>query len=89
MDAPTLKEAGVDVVLENWRMVAAAPDLTDEQVAAISADIEKMAASEPWKKALADRGWDDRYLAGEAFQAQLAADIEATSGILKEIGLVQ
>jgi putative tricarboxylic transport membrane protein len=89
VDAPTLTEAGVDVVLENWRMVAAAPDLTDEQVAAISADIEKMAASEPWKKALADRGWDDRYLAGEAFQAQLAADIEATSGILKEIGLVQ
>jgi putative tricarboxylic transport membrane protein len=48
-----------------------------------------MATSATWQKALADRGWDDRYLAGEAFQAQLAADIESTKTILTEIGLVQ
>jgi putative tricarboxylic transport membrane protein len=89
VDAPTLKEAGVDVVLENWRMVAAAPDLTEQQKAAVMADIEKMAASEQWKAALAERGWADRFLAGEAFDAQLAADIAATSAILKDIGLVQ
>ena len=73
VDAPTLKEAGVDVALENWRMVAAAPGLTDEQKAAITADIEKMAKSATWQKALADKGWDDTYLAGDAFQAQLAS----------------
>ena len=89
VDAPTLKEAGVDVALENWRMVAAAPGITEEQKAAITADIEKMATSEAWKKALADRGWIDSFEAGDAFQAQLASDIEATSGILKDIGLVQ
>jgi putative tricarboxylic transport membrane protein len=89
VDAPTLKEAGVDVALENWRMVAAAPGLTDEQKAAITADIEKMATSESWQKALADRGWVDRYSAGDAFQAQLTSDIEATSAILKDIGLVE
>jgi putative tricarboxylic transport membrane protein len=89
VDAPTLKEAGVDVALENWRMVAAAPGLTEEQVAAINADIEKLATSEAWKAELATRGWDDRYLAGPEFQAQLAADIESTGAILKEIGLVQ
>jgi putative tricarboxylic transport membrane protein len=89
VDAPTLKEAGVDVALENWRMVAAAPGLTDEQKAAITADIEKMATSESWQKALADRGWVDRYSAGDAFQAQLNSDIEATSAILKDIGLVE
>ena len=48
-----------------------------------------MVNSDAWQKALADRGWVDTYLAGDAFQAQLAADIEATSGILKDIGLVQ
>jgi putative tricarboxylic transport membrane protein len=89
VDAPTLREAGVDVALENWRMVAAAPELTDEQRAAVAADIEAMATSAAWREALASRGWADRYLAGEAFQAQLAADIEATSAILKDIGLVQ
>jgi putative tricarboxylic transport membrane protein len=88
-DAPTLTEAGVDVTMENWRMVAAAPELTDEQKAAITADIETMAGSATWQAALAERGWQDRFLAGDAFQAQLAADIEATGAILKDIGLVQ
>ena len=89
VDAPTLTEAGVDVTLENWRMVAAAPDITAEQEAAITADIEKMATSEAWQKTLADRGWIDRYSAGDDFRSQLAADIEATSAILKDIGLTQ
>lgn len=89
VDAPTLKEAGVDMALQNWRMVAAAPGITDEQKAAISADIEKLVQSESWKKALADRGWVDTYLAGAEFETQLAADIAATEAILKDIGLVQ
>lgn len=88
-DAPTLKEAGLDVAVENWRMVAAGPDLTDAQKAGIEADVEKLATSEAWKQELETRGWDDRYLAGEAFQAQLAEDIAATSAILSDIGLTQ
>lgn len=89
VDAPTLKEAGLDVAIENWRMVAAAPGLTEEQKAAVAADIDKLAASEAWKQELATRGWDDRYLAGPAFEEQLAADIAATKAILTDIGLAQ
>lgn len=89
IDAPTFKEAGVDVSIQNWRMIAAAPDLSAEQTAAITADIEKMAQSKSWQDALAAKGWADTFLAGDAFKAQLAKDIEATSAILKEIGLVQ
>jgi len=88
-DAPTLKEAGVDVAMENWRMVAAAPGITAEQKAAISADIEKMVNGPAWQAALKTRGWTNAYLSGEAFDTQLAADITATGAILKEIGLVQ
>ncbi len=89
VDAPTLKEAGLDVDLLNWRMVAAAPGLSDEQKAKVSADIEKMVKSENWKKQLADKGWMDTYLAGPEFDAQLAKDNEATAAILKDIGLVK
>ena len=88
-DAPTLKEAGVDVAMENWRMVAAAPGITAEQKAAISADIQKMVEGPTWQAALKTRGWTNAYLAGDAFDTQLAADIAATGAILKEIGLVQ
>lgn len=89
VDAPTLKEAGADVAVENWRMVAAAPGLTDEQVAAVTADIEKMAKSATWQDTLKTKGWQDTYLAGPEFKAQLAKDVGATAGILKDIGLVQ
>lgn len=88
VDAPTLTEAGVDVNLENWRMVAAAPGITADQEAAITADIKKMAESAEWQKALADHGWIDRYADGDTFRQQLSADIDATSAILKDIGLV-
>jgi len=89
IDAPTFKESGVDVVIQNWRMVAAAPDLTAEQKAAVTADVEKMVNSPTWQKILADKGWANTYLSGDAFVAQLQKDIADTSAILKEIGLVQ
>ncbi len=88
-DAPTLKELGLDVDVLNWRMVAAAPGLSDEQKAAVAADIDKLANSEGWKSALATKGWANTYLTGADFDAQLAKEIEATTAVLKEIGLVQ
>jgi putative tricarboxylic transport membrane protein len=89
VDGPTLKEAGVDLAVQNWRMVAAAPGITPEQKAAITADVKALATSATWKTALETKGWVDTYLDGEAFDAQLAADIAATETILKDIGLVQ
>ncbi len=89
IDAPTLKESGLDVVVENWRMLAAAPGITPEQKAAINADIEKLAKSKTWQDTLKTKGWADTYLAGDAFDAQLDKDIQATEGVLKDIGLVQ
>jgi putative tricarboxylic transport membrane protein len=88
-EIPTLSESGVDLVVENWRMVAAAPGITDEQKAAITADIEKLVTSATWQGILETNGWTDMYLAGAEFEAQLAADISATEAILKDIGLVQ
>ena len=89
VDAPTLKEAGLDVEMQNWRMVAAAPGLSDEQKAKVSADIEKMVKSASWQEQLAAKGWADTYLSGADFDAQLKADITATEAVLKDIGLVK
>ncbi|NGO66408.1 tripartite tricarboxylate transporter substrate binding protein [Rhizobium daejeonense] len=89
VEAPTLKESGIDVVVENWRMVAAAPGLTPEQEAAVSADVEKLAKSASWQEILKTKGWQDSYLSGDAFKAQLDKDVAATEGVLKDIGLVK
>ncbi|TWF52799.1 Bug family tripartite tricarboxylate transporter substrate binding protein [Neorhizobium alkalisoli] len=89
IDAPTLKESGLDVVIQNWRMVAAAPGITAEQKAAITADFEKLDKSAGWQETLKTKGWSDTYLSGPAFDEQLAKDIASTEAILKDIGLVK
>lgn len=89
VDAPTLKDSGIDVVLQNWRMIVAAPGITDEEKAKITADITAMATSKAWQDALAKLGWADTFLTGEALNAELAKDIKATGAILRDIGLVQ
>jgi putative tricarboxylic transport membrane protein len=88
-DAPTLTESGYDVNVQNWRMVAAAPGLSDEQKAAVAADVDKLVNSAGWQAALATNNWANTYLAGADFDAQLATEIETTTAILKDIGLVQ
>jgi putative tricarboxylic transport membrane protein len=89
VEAPSLQDAGVDVVLENWRMVAAAPGLDGDEVEAITADIVSMATSDDWQAVLAERGWVDRLLTGDELKAQLDSDIAATEAILRDVGLVQ
>jgi putative tricarboxylic transport membrane protein len=88
-DAPTLMESGYDVNVQNWRMVAAAPGLSAEQKAAVTADIDALANSAGWKAMLETKGWANTYLSGADFDAQLAKEIEATTAVLKDIGLVQ
>ena len=89
VDAPTLTEAGVNVAIENWRMVAAASGITDEQKAAISADIALMVASKQWQDILKAKDWQNMYLSGTDFEKQLQSDIIQTRAILKEIGLAK
>lgn len=89
IEAPTFKEGGVDVAIQNWRMVAAAPGISDDQKAAILADVDKLVNSASWQAILKDKGWANTYLAGDAFVSQLKQDVTATQAILKDIGLVQ
>ena len=89
VDAPTLAGSGYDVVVQNWRMVAAAPGLSDEDKAAVLADIEALNASAGWAAALETQGWANTFLAGDAFAAQLETEIATTEAILRDIGLVQ
>jgi putative tricarboxylic transport membrane protein len=67
VNLPTLTEAGLDVGIENWRGVFAPPGISEEQRARLSAAIEAMVKSDPWKRALDERRWTDLYLPGDAF----------------------
>lgn len=88
-DRPTLKEQGIDVEVQNWRMVAAPPGITAEQKADLVATTEQMVKSEPWKKVLESKGWLDTYLVGEDFEKYLDEQVASTTQILKDLGIAQ
>jgi putative tricarboxylic transport membrane protein len=89
LDAPTIKEAGVDVALINWRAVFGPPGLTTEQRDAVVAALQKMHDSEEWKQALATNGWTDYFKTGDEFATFLSGEITRIQGVLKDIGLVK
>lgn len=88
LDAPTLKEQGIDVELANWRGIFGAGELAEADRAALLAAIDQLVKSDGWKKTLETRGWMDVYLAGDEFAAYLTDEDARVAAILKEIGLV-
>lgn len=87
IDAPTMKEAGIDVELFNWRAVFAPPGVTDADKAAMIALVGKMAESEAWKTELKNRNWTPILLTGDDFGKFLTEDTARIEAILKDLGL--
>lgn len=88
-DAPTLKESGLDIETQNWRMVAAAPGISDADKAALVDTVQKMADSAAWKNILAQKGWANTFLAGDEFAAYLDSEVKNTTAILTSLGIAQ
>jgi putative tricarboxylic transport membrane protein len=87
IDAPTLKEQGIDVELFNWRGVFAPPGVSDADRAAMVAMISKMAATPQWAEVCKQRDWTPILLAGDAYKTFLDAEVTRIEGILKDLGL--
>ncbi|HET7609383.1 MAG TPA: tripartite tricarboxylate transporter substrate-binding protein [Gammaproteobacteria bacterium] len=86
VDAPTLRERGVDVELENWRSVLAPPGITAGERARLAAAVDAMVRSNEWRAMLARYRWLDRYLAGDEFAAFAAAEERRVRSILRDLG---
>jgi putative tricarboxylic transport membrane protein len=89
IDVPTFKEQGVDLVLANWRSVVAAPGITAEQKKVLADAIDKMVKSSAWQEVLKQKGWDNAYLAGDAFADFLKKENVRVVDVLKSLGLVK
>ena len=87
VDAPTLREAGVDLVFTNWRGFVAPPGLTDQDKQALATLVDEMHNSQEWKQALEQNGWTDAYLPADQFATFLAAENERVAGVLSNLGL--
>ncbi|MGW6459634.1 Bug family tripartite tricarboxylate transporter substrate binding protein [Streptomyces sp. NPDC055078] len=87
LDAPTLREAGLDVDFTNWRGIVAPPGLSGAERDKLIALIEKLHDSKEWKASLKKNGWDDAFLAGDKFGDFLKEQNTRVDSVLKELGL--
>ncbi|QND56702.1 Bug family tripartite tricarboxylate transporter substrate binding protein [Mesorhizobium huakuii] len=87
IDAPTLKEAGIDVELFNWRGVFAPPGVSDADKAAMITLVETMAKSDAWATECKNRSWTPILLTGDDYAKFVAEDSARIEAILKDLGL--
>ena len=89
VDAPTLKEQGINLEITNWRSVVAPPGITPDQRKALTEAVDKMVKSKEWAEILKQKGWDDAYLSGDQFAAFLKQEQTRVTEVLKSVGLVK
>ncbi|MEU1280447.1 tripartite tricarboxylate transporter substrate binding protein [Streptomyces sp. NPDC005805] len=87
LDAPTLREAGLDTEFTNWRGIVAPPGLTAAERDKLIALVTALHESEEWRESMKRNGWDDAFLAGDAFGDFLAEQDRSVDQVLKELGL--
>ncbi|MEV8306412.1 tripartite tricarboxylate transporter substrate-binding protein [Streptomyces flavidovirens] len=87
LDAPTLREAGLDTDFTNWRGIVAPPGLTDAERDKLVTLVEKLHDSPEWQESMKKNGWDDAFLTGEKFGDFLDEQDKSVDSVLKELGL--
>ncbi|MFJ3902769.1 Bug family tripartite tricarboxylate transporter substrate binding protein [Streptomyces sp. NPDC090025] len=87
LDAPTLREAGLDTEFINWRGIVAPPGLSDAERDKLVGLVTALHASKEWRAALKTHGWNDAFLPGDAFGTFLADQDKQVGSVLKELGL--
>jgi putative tricarboxylic transport membrane protein len=87
VDAPTLKESGIDLVFTNWRGVVAPPGISDADKASLIAALEKMHGTQAWKDALKSHSWSDAFVTGDGFKSFLTEQDKRVADVLTKLGL--
>ncbi|MBQ6640695.1 MAG: tripartite tricarboxylate transporter substrate binding protein [Saccharopolyspora sp.] len=85
--APTLRETGIDIVLSNWRGLAAAPGITPAQAEDMRAFARQLVATPQWRDALRRNNWIDAFVDGPAYDRYLRAETGRVREITKRLGL--
>jgi putative tricarboxylic transport membrane protein len=86
VNAQTLREQGVEVVLENWRSLMGPPGMSTEDRTRLGRAVAAMVDSTAWKETLRRYQWNDRYLAGDVFARFLTDEEARVQSILDRIG---
>ena len=89
INAPTLKEAGIPVEVSNWRGLVGAPNMSAAGKKMWIDRLQKMRGTPEWKQILKTQGWDDAFLAGDAFESFVRSEEATWAGALKDVGILK
>jgi putative tricarboxylic transport membrane protein len=87
VDAPTLKESGVDLVFTNWRGVVAPPGISASDRDRLISVFEEMHKTKEWKAALEANSWADAFETGDDFKTFLQEQDKRVADTLGQLGL--
>lgn len=88
VDAPTLKELGLNVEIGNWRGVYAAPGITAEQRKALTEMVLKATRSAAWAQAVETNGWTPAVLSGPEFDKFVDDQFAALRAVMVKAGMI-
>jgi putative tricarboxylic transport membrane protein len=88
-DTPTIRESGLDVVIANWRAIAAPPGTDEETRAWLIQALTEMRESPAWQDILVANDWQDSFLTGADFEEFVREEERTVEVILRAIGLIQ
>ena len=80
VDAPTLKDEGVDLVVHQLARHRGAPRHLRRRDPAVVDAITEMHDSDAWQQALEDQGWTDAFITGDDFSTYLDDESEPRRG---------
>ncbi|AXB46502.1 Bug family tripartite tricarboxylate transporter substrate binding protein [Amycolatopsis albispora] len=87
LDAPTLRESGVDVSFTNWRGIVAPPGISNGDKEKLVSLFTRLQDTQQWQDALRLNGWTNAFSAGDEYGAFLKAENDRVASVLKELGL--
>jgi putative tricarboxylic transport membrane protein len=87
VDAPTLKESGIDMSFVNWRGILAPPGISKESRDRLVDMFTEMHRTKGWQDAVKRNGWIDSFATGEEFTTFLLEQDKRVETTLKELGL--
>lgn len=87
VDAPTLTEAGFDVVFANWRGVLAPPGISTADRDRLVQLLQRLEQSPEWNAAVQRTGWTSAFLPADQFGAFLAEQDREVRTTLTRLGL--
>jgi len=86
---PTLREQGLNIEIENWRGVYAAPGINAEQHKSITRAVAAAVRQKSWTDALASNAWSPALLMGAEFEKFVNDEQVRIEASMREVGLIK